>query len=683
MSLAIAAELRQDSEMSGDIDALAGRKPAARTGSATWHFIVGVLALTMAIIGIGAISFAAFQRAVGNEQVRLDVDAQEAQSFEALLAAEKAYNVLQDAERSQRGYVLTENPVFLEPYEAAVSKGGTLFDDVESLVGEDDFSQTQRIAVLRRLTKLKLEEMQNSIDLTRRGRVTEARQDVASGYGRRLMEEIRSVMDELLAAEASMLKQRQLDARRIDAAGAESIHRLAALGIALLIAAMVSMVALAYMVYRTKLAVEREAAGEVQLAALEEAVADRTRELTEANASLRAEIESRIAAETRLRQGQRLEAIGQLTGGIAHDFNNMLAVVISSLELLKRRLDDAGDGVHKLIDNAREGAGRAATLTARLLAFSRQQSLHPATVDVNKLVTNVVELLSRTLSERISVETRLAEGMPLVFVDAAELENALINLAANARDAMSDGGTLTFETSRRPADPAEKSLSGRSADSLAVISVIDTGEGMSAEVAERVFEPFFTTKPVGKGTGLGLSQVHGFLHQSGGFIEIDSKPGEGTRVDMFLPEDGAGSERTPKLEDVGAPLPKGRAREQVLVVEDEDQLRLITVDMLRELGYTVHHAASAAAAIRMLERNPGIDLLFTDVIMPDQTGDALAREALQRWPHLSILYTSGYAKAGRDDPLTPAADMLRKPYTVTRLAKKVREILDRAGVVSV
>src|SRR3546814_765449 len=151
MSLAIAAELRQDSEMSGDIDALAGRKPAARTGSATWHFIVGVLALTMAIIGIGAISFAAFQRAVGNEQVRLDVDAQEAQSFEALLAAEKAYNVLQDAERSQRGYVLTENPVFLEPYEAAVSKGGTLFDDVESLVGEDDFSQTQRIAVLRRL----------------------------------------------------------------------------------------------------------------------------------------------------------------------------------------------------------------------------------------------------------------------------------------------------------------------------------------------------------------------------------------------------------------------------------------------------------------------------------------------------------------------------------------------------
>ncbi len=674
--LAFIFDIRQNNTMSAELST----EPATRAGRKTSHFIVGVFTLAAALIGIASITIASFQRAVTTEQIRLDADMRATQGLEALLAAEQAYNSLQDAERSQRGYVITENPIFLEPYNDAIAAEPALTDALERLVGDDNKDQTNRLNLLRKLTALKLEEMANSVELVRAGQMTAARNDVSSGYGRRLMEQIRSVMDDLIAEQRRLLKVRREAVIESDAAGAQSIYRLAALGIALLVSAMVSMAALAYMVYRTKLAVERELAGEEQRGILEAAVAERTLELTKANEHLRSEIESREAVEDRLRQGQRLEAVGQLTGGIAHDFNNMLAVVISSLDLLRRRVKSDDPKINRLIDNAREGADRAATLTARLLAFSRQQSLNPETVDVNALVDSVVNLLGRTLGERIQIEKRQADNIPPIFIDSAELENALINLAANARDAMPDGGTLVIETARRSVDKnTAESRTGHAARTYAVISIIDTGEGIPADVVERVFEPFFTTKPVGKGTGLGLSQVHGFLHQSGGFIEIDSTPGEGTRVDLLLPEQMSAKTPSFKTSEALQPLATGTADESILVVEDEAQLRTLTVEHLRELGYTVRHAGNGEEALKILDEHPGIGLLFTDVVMPGLTGDALARAALEESPEIKVLYTSGYAKTGGegDDALDPPADLLRKPFTIQALAAKIRETFDR------
>lgn len=644
----------------------------------TWHYFAGMFALAAAIIGIGAISFAAFQRAVNTEQVRINADARTGESFETLLSTERLFSTLQEAESGQRGYVLTENPIFLEPYNTAIARVPKVFAEIETRIDKREYSQIERLGVLHRLTALKIRSLDEVVALMREGRTGEARIEIASGYDRRVMEEIRGVMDELIADQRRLLKLRQQESLRRDAEGTQSIYRLAALGIALLVAAMISMLALAFMVYRTRLAIEREFAGEMQRGALEAAVDERMHELTQANSALRAEIISRQAAEDRLRQVHRMEAVGQLTGGIAHDFNNMLAVVISSLDLLKRRVNGSDEKVARLIDNAREGANRAAILTARLLAFSRQQSLNPVTVDVNTLISGVVDLLSRTLGDRIHIETELADDVPLIFIDPSELENAIINLATNARDAMPDGGVLKLQTARMGPDENRRDKD-RLARVHAIISVSDDGDGMTPEVAERVFEPFFTTKPVGKGTGLGLSQVHGFLHQSGGFIEIDTAPGKGTRVDIFLPEQTIQSEVVKRPDEAEKPVARGDAEDIILVVEDEQQLGLLTAENLRDLGYTVRHAESGAEALCILTEHDDIGLLFTDVMMPDMTGDELARAALARWPKLRILYTSGYSRTGgEDDPLLdPPAELLRKPYTTQQLAAKVRACLDR------
>lgn len=664
-------------------DAYPSMQTTASPPRRTWHFIVGVFALAAAILGIGAISFAAFQRAVDTERTRTDAVARTTEGYEALLSAERVINTLQEAERSQRGYVLTENPIFLETYHAAVERTTPLFDTMQRRIHDGDNAQADRLRILRRLIVLKLDEMATSVKLTSAGRTEQARIDAASGYGRRLMEEVQAVMNELVTEQRRLLDLRQREVARRDAEGAHSIYRLAVLGVALLISAMISMMALAYMVYRTRLAVEREQASDVQRSVLEAAVADRTHELTQSNAALRAEIETREAAEARLRQAQRMEAVGQLTGGIAHDFNNMLAVVISSLDLLERRIHSDDPKVGRLIENAREGANRAATLTSRLLSFSRRQSLNPVTVNVNHLLTSILDLLKRTLGEHIRVETDFAADVPLIFIDPSELENAVINLAANARDAMPDGGTMTITTARRTMSGTNESGRELPRD-YAMISVMDTGTGMSPEVVERVFEPFFTTKPVGKGTGLGLSQVYGFLHQSGGQIEIDSAHGQGTRVNLFFLQS---SGDVPERRDVQAqaPSPQGQSDEAVLVVEDEKQLRVLTVESLRELGYTVLHAASGAEAMRIVRGHPGIGVLLTDVMMPDQTGDALAREVLALRPEISVLYTSGYARVGGEAnaPLDPPAEVIHKPYTTQVLAAKVRECFDNRATRSV
>ncbi|MEE4350951.1 MAG: CHASE3 domain-containing protein [Pacificimonas sp.] len=650
-----------------------------QTGPQRLHLWVAALfALVAALVGIGALSAAALNQAVGDEDARLRAGQLYEQSNDTLLAASALYDALQDAERGQRGYALTLNPVFLDPYNQNVSEVGARLDRLAALVADDE-GLSPKIISLRTISNLKLDEMEEVITTIDEGRVDEARAYISSGYGRRLMEQIGNLIVELQEAEAAQVEARRRAALGSAEDSAASISRLAQFGIALLASAILAVVLIALLLARTYRAAMREEMIELENEQLERAVADRTAALTRANERLIAEADSRESAETRLRQAQRLEAVGQLTGGIAHDFNNMLSVVIGNLDLLKRRID-AEPKVLRLIDNALEGADRAATLTSRLLAFSRQQSLKPAVTDVNALVTDMEDFLRRTLTETVRLDFALGEDVPDVFVDAAELENVILNLGANARDAMPKGGTLSISTSAETlADETEMHGQTLFPGQYAVIEIADTGEGMPEEVLAKVYEPFFTTKPVGKGTGLGLSQVQGFVIQSGGSIDIESAPGEGTTIRILLPEgeqreDVAGMLASPDQDE----LPTAKPGEAVLVVEDQEQLRLLTTDVLRDLGYRVEEAESGAEALARLSAGGDETLLFTDIVMPDQSGDELARAVRAERPGIKLLYTSGYTQAVGVDAATldPPADLLRKPYTVDQLARAVRRAID-------
>ncbi len=397
---------------------------------------------------------------------------------------------------------------------------------------------------------------------------------------------------------------------------------------------------------------------------LEQAVEERTRQL--------------MSAEERLRQAQKMEAVGQLTGGIAHDFNNMLAVIIGSLDMLERRIAQGATDLDRYIVAARDGATRAAALTQRLLGFARQQPLAPVALDINALVSGMIELLMRTLGEKVTVETQLQSQLATALADPNLLENVILNLSVNARDAMRDGGRLTIETANRTLGPRQAGELGLPAGDYVTLTVADTGSGMSKEVAARAFDPFFTTKGVGKGTGLGLSQVFGFARQSGGHVAIDTAPGRGTRVTLLLPRHDQSPQQVQPAPGPST-LHPGSRDEVILVVEDEERVRNHSVEALRELGYTVLQAPDGVEALRIMARGTQpIALLFTDVVMPEMTGDELARRARERQPGLKVLYTSGYTP---DENIVTtnaeiAAALIAKPFGVAQLAAKVRAALD-------
>lgn len=387
-------------------------------------------------------------------------------------------------------------------------------------------------------------------------------------------------------------------------------------------------------------------------------------------------VEERLKAEGALRQAQKMEAIGQLTGGIAHDFNNMLAVVLSGLSLLERRLAKGDRDVGRYIVAAREGADRAATLTQRLLAFSRQQALTPEPLNPNQMVSEMSELLRRTLGEATRLETVLAGGLWRVKADANQLENAIINLAVNARDAMPEGGRLTIETANCHLDEAYAAEHGISPGQYVMVGVTDTGTGMPSDVVAKAFDPFFTTKGVGKGTGLGLSQVFGFVKQSGGHAKIYSELGHGTTIKLYLPRlYGAVETSARKQKAAFAPASQG---EVILVVEDDNQVLELSVQMLRELGYGVVEARDGAEALKLLDMHPEVSLLFTDVVMPDINGRELAEKARGKRPDLKVLFTTGYTRNAivHNGVLDPRVALLPKPASLEQLAAKVRAVLD-------
>jgi PAS domain S-box-containing protein len=383
------------------------------------------------------------------------------------------------------------------------------------------------------------------------------------------------------------------------------------------------------------------------------------------------------AAEDRLRQAQKMEAIGQLTGGVAHDFNNLLTVIGGNLETLQRRLADHPDrSLLRPANSAARAAARAAELTHQLLAFSRRQPLEPKSVQVNTLITGMSDMMRRALPESISIETVLAGGIWPIFVDANQLENSLLNLAVNARDAMPDGGRLSIEAANvhlEEADAAAELVPGP----YVGIFVSDTGTGMSEEVISRAFDPFFTTKPEGLGTGLGLSQVYGFVKQSGGHIRIYSEIGYGTTIKIYLPRQEL-PDGTVEQQAAETVIPRSKG-ETILVVEDQADVRGFSVEMLRELGYRVLDAPDGPAGLELIDAHHDIDLLFTDVGLPGGlNGRQLADQALQRRPALKVLFTSGYAKSAivHQGRLDPGVQLITKPFAFAGLAAKVRSVLD-------
>jgi len=374
-----------------------------------------------------------------------------------------------------------------------------------------------------------------------------------------------------------------------------------------------------------------------------------------------------------------MEAMGQLTGGIAHDFNNLLQVIIGNLEVLQRRNLVADDDAKRMVASAVRGAERASTLTQRLLAFARRQPLNPKPMDVNKLVSGMSELLHRTLGEAITIETVLTGGIWRVAADANQLENALLNLAVNARDAMATGGKLTIETANTFLDDAYARTNETRPGQYVLIAVSDTGMGMPDDVRAKAFEPFFTTKDIGKGSGLGLSQVYGFIKQSDGHAKIYSEPGEGTTIKLYLPRLMTSADAVQTASETEA-LPVGSTDRLVLVVEDDSDVRAHAVAILNELGYSVLEAADGPSALRTLEAQPDVKLLFTDVGLPGGlNGRQLADEARRRDPALLVLFTTGYARNAivHQGRLDPDVELITKPFTFAALAKKVSDLFEQ------
>ena len=483
-------------------------------------------------------------------------------------------------------------------------------------------------------------------------------------------DELDAKLNEITASERAALRGRIEQSQFFSAQADQFTTYLSWLGIIVGIGA-IFLGVVAVQALRQNAAARREAENESERAeALELAVRERTQELWEANQALKAEAFEREAAEAQLRQVQKMEAVGQLTGGIAHDFNNMLAVVVGGIDLALRRLNGPRREVMMHLNNAMEGATRAAALTRRLLSFARSEPLLPERVDSKELIGGMSDLLDRTLGERVRVEVDMASDTWPIYVDPHQLENAIVNLAVNARDAMDGQGLMRIATSN--VKLAANEVGDVRPGEYVRISVTDTGCGMTPEVLEHAFEPFFTTKPVGKGTGLGLSQIFGFAHQSGGEVGIESQVGRGTTVSIFLPrtEAAAASVRLHPAVQRAADSDAHIAGARILLVEDDPRVRSATVDALEDLDYEPVACGSGAEAIDTFKRQE-FDLVITDVIMPEMTGPELIRHLKATHDReFSVLFVTGYVGDGESDDLR-SHELLRKPFTVGALASAV------------
>ena len=561
-------------------------------------------------------------------------------------------SLVQSAETGQRGYLLTGQDLYLGPYQMGLDQLTPSLDRLKDLVS-DNPSHEQALVQLRDLIAQKLAELRSTLSAYKAGNRDMALAIVNSDNGFQLMQEIRRSIDVMQANEDRLLIERQQTAARSEV--------LLQAGVAV---AFVLICSIGFLVARFTRG---------SFAALTGA-RDR---LALANRQLLDQIARREAAEGQLRQAQKMEALGQLTGGIAHDFNNMLGVIMGALDLVKRRIAKGDYGVERFIDAATIASERAATLTQRLLAFARQQPLSPQPLDANKMIAGMTDLLQSTLGEQIHIETVTAAGLWTVNVDSQQLENAILNIALNGRDAMPDGGKLTIETANSYLDDAYCAQNPEvQPGQFAMIAITDTGVGMPPEVASRAFDPFFTTKAAGKGTGLGLSQVYGFIKQSSGHIKVYSELAAGTTVKIYLPRLIADAKEIRRA--ATPPMRTGNRNEIILVVEDDPLMRRLATEALHEIGYTVFDCDGAANALATLDRVSDVKLLFTDVVMPDINGKKLADEAVRRRPNLKVLFTTGYTANAvvHGGVLDSGVNFIAKPFTLDQLAAKVRAIFD-------
>ncbi len=485
-----------------------------------------------------------------------------------------------------------------------------------------------------------------------------------AGLGR-----IDNLLTQIIANERTLLRERNQTAAADRTNLNQAILLFALLGAAIAAVAIGTTFSFVRAVAERGVARREQAAETERAMQLEAAVEARTAELEQANIALRSEMNERAAAEAQLRQAQKMEAVGQLTGGIAHDFNNMLAVVVGGLELAQRWLPGEPEKAQRHLVNALDGANRAADLTRRLLTFARSEPARPEMTAIDGCIASFSELIARTIGDRIALTLDLQAGDLACWLDKQQFENALLNLAVNARDAMDGHGALTIRT-----------LDDGDGKALAV-QVIDTGCGMSPAVLERVFDPFYTTKPAGQGTGLGMSQVFAFCRQSGGEVQISSTEGEGTSVAMLLPVAAMPLDHA-KEAAVGVADGNAEPAEalKILVVEDDERVLTATVDAVSELGHTAVACANPLEAEALVEgrlaEGKGFDLILSDVLMPDLTGPEMVARLKQRWPELSVLFVTGYAGDASEVASFGDHDVLRKPFTLSALDQAIRRCGD-------
>jgi signal transduction histidine kinase len=549
-----------------------------------------------------------------------------------------------DAEASNRGYVITGDARFLERYRRDEPEIGAQLDAARRMTA-DNPEQQAALATLGPVISARFARLDGMADLRRTAGLDAVLAAFAASTVETTTQLVRDEIAAMQATEDGLLLRRTAAERQVTSAVA-------------VIASLASLLV---------------------LAALTAWIVDGRRDAAARDVTT-AEREQR---EAQIRQMQKIEAVGQLTGGLAHDLNNMLAVIVSGLNLTQRRLAAGDANVLRFVDAAMDGATRAASLTSRLMAFSRQLPLRPEPLDANRLVGGMADMVQRTIGETINTCTVLNAGLWLTSADAGQLENAVLNLAINARDAMPEGGKLTIETANTRLDEDYARRNDMPPGQYVMIAVTDTGTGMSAEVMEKAFDPFFTTKGVGKGTGLGLSQAFGFIKQSGGHIKIYSEPGHGTTVKMYLPRllaTVAGQTARPEAEETLPEARQDNGRHLILVVEDDVRVSEMTVSSLRELGYTVIHANGAPAALALLERHSDAEVLFTDIVMPETNGRQLAAEVSRRRPDMKVLYTTGFTRdavlhSGR---LAAGVHFIAKPFTLGQIAAKMHEVLGAA-----
>ncbi|MDP9413214.1 MAG: ATP-binding protein [Pseudomonadota bacterium] len=633
-----------------------------------WASAGAILATVLLIALVVMVTVSNRQRdeALGWERHALDV----------VLLTRTADATMARSEAALGRYVLNEDPATGTLYYTEWRAAGRQIEELQRLVRNDPH-QRARIDKLKALYRARGQELSAAATAAARGKGSGGVNWFFQAGLSKTGPELRETLEEIAAAERVTLRERMQQSRIFAAQADKLTEWLGWLGV-LIGAGAILLGLIAYRAITDRLAARHEADTEASRAmALERAVQERTRELREANDRLRAEAAERAAAEAQLRQVQKMEAVGQLTGGIAHDFNNMLAVIVGGIDLARLKLKHAEREVQVHLENALEGATRAAALTRRLLAFSRSDPLVPEAITPAALVSGMLDLVDRTIGERITVETRFPDQIWQVWADSNQLENAILNLCVNARDAMDGQGHLTIGIDNVSLGAGE--IGQLPAGDFVRIKVTDSGGGIPPEIIDRVFEPFFTTKPVGKGTGLGLSQIFGFARQSGGDVAIDSTPNVGTTVSIYLPRSTRAAEAgQQRIQGPGQsehmPVPAGTA---ILVVEDDPRVSRATVGSLQELGYAPIACASGAEALAILDENPHIELVITDVMMPEMTGPELIRIVSKRYPHIAVLFVTGFVgEAGEAEELT-GYDILRKPFTVSALATAVSTALVR------